>query len=324
MKTRRPLPAAVIASLALLAVIAFAIDRLGDVWWPATVLMFAPRWIWAAPLVALAPLALRRDRRWLAPLALGFLILLFPILDLRLSPARIARRGDQPDLRVMTYNIGGGVLDMEGMGRFVMENGVDLAAFQERAEVIPRMERSVACRSGQCLASRFPIGPLDERDRRDFLAKQGSGGILRWEVRAPMGTISVTNVHLATVRNGLADFLRHGLAAGPELSAGIAERMEESAVASAWAKRGAGPALVMGDFNLPVESAIYRAHWSSWTNAFSTAGLGFGSSKHTRWHGIRIDHVLVGPGWKVMRAWVGPGFGGDHRPMLADLKWVGP
>jgi hypothetical protein len=34
--------------------------------------------------------------------------------------------------------------------------------------------------------------------------------------------------------------------------------------------------------------------------------------------------VLAGPGWKVLRAWVGPGFGGDHRPMLADLKWVGP
>jgi endonuclease/exonuclease/phosphatase (EEP) superfamily protein YafD len=38
---------------------------------------------------------------------------------------------------------------------------------------------------------------------------------------------------------------------------------------------------------------------------------------------VRIDHVLAGPGWEVLRAFVGPGLGGDHRPVVADLRWVG-
>ena len=79
----------------------------------------------------------------------------------------------------------------------------------------------------------------------------------------------------------------------------------------------------MGDFNLPVESAIYRRSWGSFHNALSETGLGLVPTKHTRWHGVRIDHVLAGPGWQAIRAWVGPGLGGDHRPVIADLRWVG-
>jgi endonuclease/exonuclease/phosphatase (EEP) superfamily protein YafD len=318
------LPAAVIAELALLVVVAVLLDRFGDAWWPATALMFGPRWIWGAPLLVLGPLSLRRSRRYLAPLLLAAFVLLGPILDLRLSPERLARRGEKRDLRVMTYNIGGGTMDLEGMVGRILTDDVDLVTFQERDAVFPKMARNVACRDSQCLASRFPIVRTDPRDRADFVAMQGSGGIIRWEVQAPFGTVSVTNVHLATVRRGLATLL-HNRRAGPAaLTEGSAERMLEAEAASAWAKRGTGPALVMGDFNTPVESAIYRRHWSSWENAFSTAGLGFGGSKFTRWHGIRIDHVLAGPGWRVLRAWVGPGFGGDHRPMLADLRWMGP
>jgi endonuclease/exonuclease/phosphatase (EEP) superfamily protein YafD len=79
----------------------------------------------------------------------------------------------------------------------------------------------------------------------------------------------------------------------------------------------------MGDFNLPVESAIYRANWAGFTNAFSQQGLGFGYTKHTRWHGIRIDHVLARSGWDIERAWVGPSAGGDHLPVIVELHLLG-
>jgi endonuclease/exonuclease/phosphatase (EEP) superfamily protein YafD len=81
--------------------------------------------------------------------------------------------------------------------------------------------------------------------------------------------------------------------------------------------------VVAGDFNMPTDSAIYRACWSSLSNAFSKAGLGFG---YTEWptvagwrFGIRIDHILTGPGWRPQRCWVGPDVGSDHLPLLADI-----
>ena len=97
----------------------------------------------------------------------------------------------------------------------------------------------------------------------------------------------------------------------------------ESLLAHAFAIQSKGPLLVAGDFNMPEESAIYRRHWSGLNNAFSCAGYGFGTSKETRWHGIRIDHVLLGPGWSCLHTQVGPHLGGDHRPMVADLAWSG-
>ncbi len=75
---------------------------------------------------------------------------------------------------------------------------------------------------------------------------------------------------------------------------------------------------------MPVESSDLPALLvPSFTNAFSEADLGLGATKETSWHGIRIDHVLLGPGWACERAWVGPSIGGDHRPLIADVRWRG-
>ena len=107
------------------------------------------------------------------------------------------------------------------------------------------------------------------------------------------------------------------------MESNIDQREIESTLARAFANQTSGPLIVAGDFNMPVESAIYRAHWHEFTNAFSCAGWGFGATKATRWHGIRIDHVLLGPGWSCAGAQVGADLGLDHRPMVVDLGWQG-
>ena len=84
-----------------------------------------------------------------------------------------------------------------------------------------------------------------------------------------------------------------------------------------------GPTVIVGDFNLTDDSAIYRRYWSRYRDAFATAGLGWGYTKFTRRIGVRIDHVLAGPGWQFRNCWVGPDVGSDHRPVLADVFWVG-
>jgi endonuclease/exonuclease/phosphatase (EEP) superfamily protein YafD len=68
-----------------------------------------------------------------------------------------------------------------------------------------------------------------------------------------------------------------------------------------------------------VESAIYRRHWSSFTNAFSRCGLGLGWSKRTRFFGTRIDQILLADGFACATAEVAPDVGSDHRGVIARI-----
>jgi len=317
-----------VVALYLLAVLVLAvlIDRLGDAWWPATTLLFAPRWIWGVPLAVLAPLALAsRDRaRLLIPIAAAVILVLGPILDLRVPlrlPVRAAPGARR--LRVMTYNIGGGGVDPNALGVLLREADPDIATLQERDGPVFLPAGSVAlntsCHAELCVLSRWHIQSEDIRDRADVIPLHGAAGIIRSELAAPEGVIDVVNVHLATVRDGLTAVMHRAWRGGPAMEAITSERAHEAELA----RGGGAPLLVMGDFNTPVQSAIYRRWWGPFTNAFSTAGLGLGGSKQTRWHGLRIDHILVGPGWQVERAWMGESLGGDHRPMFAEIFYVG-
>ena len=86
---------------------------------------------------------------------------------------------------------------------------------------------------------------------------------------------------------------------------------------------GEGPLIVLGDFNTPVESRIFREHWGDLADAFSTAGTGFGMTKYNGWIRARIDHVLTSDDWHVDRVLVGADVFSDHRPFVVDLTLVG-
>jgi len=42
----------------------------------------------------------------------------------------------------------------------------------------------------------------------------------------------------------------------------------------------------------------------------------------TRWHAVRIDHILSSPEFRVRKAAVGPESGSDHRPVFAELELI--
>ena len=158
--------------------------------------------------------------------------------------------------------------------------------------------------------------------------------------------MAVVNVHLETARKGLFAFLGDD----PELlkaigikpmssrrvlnAKGTADdravinaeiRDRESARAMTWSLQGnqLTPVIVAGDFNLPVESTIFRRHWGEFTDAFEAAGSGFG---WTRQEGallrIRIDHIL---GNATRRARSGHGSGRISGVIIgrvvADMLW---
>jgi vancomycin resistance protein VanJ len=90
---------------------------------------------------------------------------------------------------------------------------------------------------------------------------------------------------------------------------------------AAEAARAAGPVLLVGDFNTPPESAIFRRVWAGYADAFSDAGWGWGYTFWTRLAAVRIDHVLVGRGGRATSCRVGPDVGSPHRPVVADVAW---
>src|SRR5438552_1352047 len=90
---------------------------------------------------------------------------------------------------------------------------------------------------------------------------------------------------------------------------------------SAPSSRTSGRTLLAGDFNTPAESRIYQTAWAPFTNAYATSTLGWGHTYFTRRCGLRIDHLLAGPGWRCRRCEVGPHVGSPHRPVVADWEW---
>jgi len=312
------LPAYAVVVLASWAGLQLLTDR----FWPATLLAFGPRWALALPLPVLAAAVLftHSKARFTALLAALGLIVFIPIMDLRLGLA--------PDvaadaIRVMTYNVGGTRMTTQMVDELLESERVQIATFQEcnlqDAEITKRGWHFHK-KYNQCAVSRYPILKAEARDPADMWALGGSGAVTRYEIDTPLGRIRLLNVHLETIRDGLDAVLALKWRGLPALAENRAQSALESRVGRTWSEEGDGALIVTGDFNLPVESAIYRENWGHLQNAFSTCGRGFGYTKLTGWFGIRIDHVLVSAALQCADAHVvRQQHGADHRPLIVDL-----
>lgn len=296
----------------------------GDVNWWATILLFGPRWIFSVPLVLLVPAAVVLRPRLLWPLAGAAGFLCFAVLGLCV-PWRIFFdfAGEPPTLRVLTFNVDTGKGDLPGLDRLIEEVKPDLIALQEcTEELAPKVMISsdwhVVRKHNLWLASRLPIEE-DQAVTDDGQLGYWGTIALRCQLQTPRGAVRAVVLHLETPREGLDAVLSDSWAGRQTMEDEIERRAKISALASELAG-DAKRTLVLGDFNMPVDSAIYRRDWSRLQNAFSRAGWGFGGSKMTRWFRVRIDHVLASGDWKVMHAWLGPPIGSDHRPLITELR----
>ena len=314
---------------AALTLIAALIHWTGDAWWIGTVLLFGPRWIWGVPLIGLLPWALLRQRVLLVPLLAAAALQLWPIMGYRWHGA--AHPVQRNDVRVLSYNIGGagpagnGSVGLADLRWLVESVRADIIAFQECSHgedelrvVFPEFE--VHSSFDACFLSRYLISKFDPRDREDIAALHGSGVINRYELSTATGIISVLNLHLETPRKGLEDIFKHPVGVPQALRNVIALRRVESGAARQWAARAHGPQIILGDFNMPQDSAIYRDFWSGYQNMFVMCGHGFGYSKYTNHWGIRIDQVLTNAQWECSSASVLGSLGGDHRPVFVTMR----
>lgn len=317
--------------------VAWALLHFGsEYWWPVTILLFAPRWMLAAPLLLLLPMVLLVRRR-LAPLfALHLAILLFPIMGLELRPFA---GGDEDATRfrlcVVSCNVGGGEPRLDRFVGLLKEHSAHVVMLQEcewdvANEIFGQLEWQFQHDGGLAIGSRYPLGAAETVVRHGSQRYHKPAALactvelerLLQETdsrphRPGSEPLLLVNVHLPTVRPALARLIEDPFSGAPNLPEVIDEHARVSGEASEWVRRQNARTIVAGDFNMPTASTLYRSHWGHLQNAWEIAGAGFGHTKFTRIHGVRIDHVLADDSWSAIAAEVGPGVGGDHRPVIA-------
>ncbi|MHB1035971.1 MAG: endonuclease/exonuclease/phosphatase family protein [Pirellulales bacterium] len=304
----------------------------GDRWWFATVVLFGPRSLYALPLAVLGPLVLWTRRPMLRHLTAAALIVVGPIMGLCLPWAWLTAP-EGTTIRVLTCNISGSAVDVHRLAALIDLTQPDLVALQECPADLGMIwpKGWHVCRAGELLiASPHPLDSQQAVRNDHPPSRWPPVNGLRCSVAMPRGPVGFCCVHLNTPHRGLSEVLDRQTLVNParstELAAGIVNRRRESEDLAEWLQGGSGPWIAAGDFNMPADSAIYRASWAGYVNAFSAAGLGFGYTKWTPvrgWlYGLRIDHVLAGGGWRPRSSWVGPDVGSDHLPLVADLAWT--
>lgn len=316
--------------LALLGV--WALFRLGgDRWWFATLLLFGPRWVYLLPTILLVPVCVLMRSLPALPLALGILVGLFPLMGLNLGWSR-AGDPQQPPFRVLTYNIQRYSVTEQDFARLLATVQPDVAAVQESAGWVPGgwhvpegwyVERA----EEMLVASRWPIRRTERSYFRLPGDERGVVNAMYCVLDTPTGPIGLCNLHLDTPRRGLSAVLNRqkilDLRKTEYAERRIALRRQESQDVARWLSSFPEPKIIAGDFNMPIDSRIYRAVWARYRNAFNRAGFGFGYTKQTvirGWqYGLRIDHVLTDDHWKATRCWVGPDLGADHLPVIAEV-----
>jgi endonuclease/exonuclease/phosphatase family metal-dependent hydrolase len=295
--------------------------RQGDDWWPATAAMYAPRWPVALPLLVLIPIAIRWPRRAMLPVVGAAAIIAWPVLNTAVSLPALGKPPDGPSLRVMTFNADQGRMSLPAFQTLLAAEAPDVVAVQEGCAEMREVSywgddwHVQSGPSGLILACRGPIVPINSLE----LAKiGGTGGAMRCRIEGPLGKMEFVNVHLDTPRGALesarggdVDGIRHNVALREAGSAGVTR----------WLATAPADTVVAGDFNMTTDSALFRRYWSPYcADAFEEASFGLGYTKHTSWHGVRIDHVLHGRVLTCVECRVCLDVGSDHRPVIAELR----
>ena len=292
-------------------------------WWPATFLMFSPRWVFAVPFTVLCPVAIYlRSIRLVMVVLVSTLIALVPVAGFNVPWNAIA--GSRPrgmPFRVATLNMHYSKGHEQKVEDLIDSTWPDVIAIQEWSGVKDRILASrpdwhTHSTTRLFLASRHPIRRVVEIGDReaDWQAPSAS-----YELDTPDGPVTIFNLHTASTREGIVETLRDYEKGSDRILANSDQRRRQSEYIAIQARACTGPVVVVGDFNTPPESPILAEVWRGYTDAFRATGWGFGYTFRGAGTMVRIDHVLVNRKWGVVNCWVGPNVGSPHRPVIADL-----
>jgi hypothetical protein len=171
-----------------------------------------------------------------------------------------------------------------------------------------------------CFLSRYPLrAPPATMPAQNFRAAGGSASAKRYEVMSPIGTLTVFVLHLETPRHGVQHLLTDPSNAPRLIDANNLLRETESRVVRRWVDSTAGARLVIGDFQLPVESIIWQQFWAASmirSMRQATAGVSPRTTVDPGAHRSRAARRPPEGGRRARRR----GLGSDHLPYMAEVQ----
>lgn len=311
----------------------------GERWWVTSVALYLPRLGFAAPLVILLPLLLL-TRRWRLVMLQGvsLVLLLFPLLGLSLS-WRSEAAGDEPALRVLTYNVDSGNGGFPQLAYEILSRKPNLVFIQElppwrfeemKALLAPHFP-NIDAEDQFMVASTFRIVSRETPPRIPFYGQLRSPRFRRYVIETSLGPITFFNVHTVSPRGAFYAMRGQGLrkeiasgrlftgAAEHEIQSHAALRALQVAATVDMAEREKGPVMIVGDANLPTLSPARARYLGRFQDGFAEAGLGFGYSYPAKLPWMRIDLLLATEHLEFKRVEVGDARISDHLSVFGEL-----
>lgn len=323
--------------LAAVAAFWWSVRSISEDWWFTSFLTFAPKLPLLVPAFVLGAASLRWYKPAM-PIVLGAAALVGgPIMDFHGGfSSKFSSAPPEGGLRVLSCNVQAFEPDFAQVVREINAVRPHVVVFQEARGTHPEFERSFDDWNQVHVeyfwaASKYPIKIVQRLNCKTFDRLAG----LLLEVETPQGPVLVADVHQMTPRHGLSELSVKGVMNGhseERINAYTEGRAGESAELREQIDqhRGDRPLLVMGDFNTPSFSNLFRRNWGDFQGAFETAGFGYGYTAPCRkqrfwlddtpW--VRIDHILCSPEWRVSQCEIGTSGGSDHRLIWADVELV--
>jgi endonuclease/exonuclease/phosphatase family metal-dependent hydrolase len=308
---------------------------LSDDYWISTAMLYIPRSPYLLPSLILLPFAWRWNRDAAIVNGIAMVLVVGPIMGLRVNPAGWLVKPPADAITVVSCNVQFYKPDFQSAAQEIFSYRPDVVAFQDSSGEHALLEGYLrdwnVYREGEFLvASRFPLKHIATCDTKVY--DRISAVMCEVTPAAPARPFRVVSLHHMSPREGLSSIRPRDLIA----AAGERTIEQELAIRQAEASgvrdfvethRGEFPLIVMGDFNLPVESNIYKSNWGDLSNSFDEAGIGYGytilCTTRSLWPAgfpwCRVDQIVASPEWFVQRAWSGSSNGSDHRCVGAVL-----
>ena len=281
-------------------------------------LLFAPRW-WIFILPISIFIVFKHLTMWQRGAIIPITILTISFLDVAWFPRIDTNAHGMLELPIISVNIGNSS-NKNILKKSIETNAPYLVLLQEAREqtlihLFDDNEWNIDCAGTLCIASRLPIKRIASLNR----SKLGGWGnyAAKYEIDFFGEKLQLINVHLDTPRSILESLL-HRSVNERETDRITFNRRIQVSIINNWVDRDT-PTIIAGDFNMPTNENIYRKNLGHLNNALDSAEFGFRYTKHTKWHGIRIDHILFNNFFIVKNAKVLDDFGGDHRPIFTVL-----
>lgn len=334
---RRVITITILSYTFSLAVLFFAMEFIGERWWPVAILLYLPQRFFLLPLIILIPAA------FLAEVSLGtFAVLAASVIIFLWHVPFYVGMGGAPGrmkMKVITNNYGQN--HHLPIQPFITAEDPDFVGLDDALGQGSGFQRSFPNRTVVSVGQFVFISrvPVKSATSLDWPRWRGGPVAAVFEVPWQGEDVAIYTVHLPTPRGDFAKLTGLGLLR--ELAGRNRRRSDNMSFAEAMTARvqlardmamvfarEQRPYIAMGDFNMPSEGYVHRVITWGLLDCFPQAGRGFGFTFPCDTNNpltlggpwLRLDYVIAGPGWRANDCRVEPGRRSQHRAVVATLS----